>query len=103
MEYSLLGPTGVKLSRICLGMAPSALRRMRRNWATASRLRRSGRLRTPGAHRERLDATPCNDQQASKRLVRLRARPSQRDAHFGPIWAQRHQHVGTNPLIPDTR
>ena len=57
---------------------------------TACRLRRSGRLRTPGAPPPRTgnDWTPrpCNDQQASKPLVRLGARPSQRDAHLGPIW-----------------
>ena len=45
--------------------------------------------RAPAAHAQRLDATPCTEQQASKQLVCPRVRPSQREAQLGPIWAQR--------------
>jgi aryl-alcohol dehydrogenase-like predicted oxidoreductase len=83
MEYSLLGPTGVKLSKICLGTATFSVApdEQESDNCLSAKEERSAAYprRAPAAHRERLDATPCNDQQASKRLVRLRARPSQRE------------------------
>ena len=90
MEYSLLGPTGVKLSRICVGTATFSVApdEQESDNCLSAKEERSAAYprRAPAAHRERLDATPCNDQQASKRLVRLRARPSQREGQ------------GSNPL-----
>jgi hypothetical protein len=67
MEYSLLGPTGVKLSKVCLGTATFGVA----SDAQESDVNgmESGRpaypRRAPDAHRYPSDATLCTDQHAS--------------------------------------
>jgi aryl-alcohol dehydrogenase-like predicted oxidoreductase len=62
MEYSLLGPTGVKLSRICLGMATFSVApdAQESDNCLSVKEERSAAYprRAPAAHRERLNATP---------------------------------------------
>jgi hypothetical protein len=45
----------------------------------------------------------CTPLDACGRPIPEQAEPSQRDAHLGPIWAQRLWYVSTYSLIADTR
>jgi hypothetical protein len=103
MEYSLLGPTGVKLSRICLGMATFSVApdaQESDNCLSVKEERSAACPRRAQGTTERHAHAMTSKRRSGSYAWVLGLR--KRDAHLGPIWANASAR-GHEPLIPDTR